>query len=413
MPVIRVKYLIDGGWHDWRRAFGIGAGPYADQIRWHLGGSHGLQRIPNRGNEYVGIYEFLVTGVRWLEIGIYARIGAYHIYQVWYLNEEGIVQPHVWSKGLTINMDHTHHPYWRLDFDIDGSDHNRVWRFDIANGWRFYPREANDIKRTTITIPHPPKQECEAIRNRVAELKEEIGGATGSVLHGLAAQLSRALNELAACEGRPQTTEASWYIRNERTFHGAWVLPGSSDGDPDGFSGIDMAVRLFRPEQDVGWPFGTSGIGFSKGERVDDNDIVFWYVAHLHHHASEGGDAWHGAGPTLRADVPPPPPLPLNFSIDVHKRRDQFGGEVIVTGTGFTPGGQVKLSYLNIPNRVGALETGAVITADGSGKFTNTDYFRCVSRNPDDAFLDVEIDALDVKSGLIAKAYTSATIWVC
>jgi hypothetical protein len=73
----------------------------------------------------------------------------------------------------------------------------------------------------------------------------------------------------------------------------------------------------------------------------------------------------------------------------------------------------VKLSYLNIPRRVGAFTTGAIITADGNGKFTNTDFFGCVSRNSDDAFLDVEVDALDVNSGLIAKAYTSATIWVC
>ena len=354
-----------------------------------------------------------MNGVRWLEVGVYARIGAYHIFQAWYLNEEGVVQPQVWSKGLTINMDHTHHPYWRLDFDIDGPDHNRVWRFDAGKGWRFYPREANDAKETTITVPNPPKPgECDKIRERVADLRDQIQGATGAVLHGLAGQLAQALNQLARCEGKV-ASETYWFVRNERTFHGAWVFPGPHDGQPDGFSGIDMAVRLFRQEQDVGWPFGTNGIGFSKGDRVDDNDIVFWYVAHLLHHANEGGDAWHGAGPTIRVDVPPPPPLPLNFGIDVRKRKNQFGGDVTVLGTGFTPGGPVKLSYLNIPHRVGALETGAIITADANGKFTHTDTFRCVSTNPDDAFIDVEIDALDVKSGLIAKAHTAATVWVC
>lgn len=426
MPVIRVKYLTDGGWQDWRRPIGLGAGPYADQIRWHLGGSHGLQRIVNRGNEYVAIYEFLVNSVRWLELGVYARIGAYHIYQAWFLNEEGIIQPHVWSKGLTINMDHAHHPYWRLDFDIDGPDHNRVWRFDADQGWRFYPREANDAKKTTTTFPPPPRHgECVDAREKVADLeakvadlKDQIKGATGSLLHGLAGQLraaqttlSQAKKLLAACVGKPTTSTTAWYVRNERTFNGAWLLPGPEDGNPDGFSGIDMAVRLYRPDQDIGWPFGANGIGFSKGEAVDDNDVVFWYVAHLYHHASEGGDAWHGAGPTIILDVPPPPPLPLHFSIDLHKRRDQFGGEVIVTGTGFTPGGQVKISYLNIPRRVGA-QSGATSNADASGKFRSTDYFKHTSRNPDDAFLVVEVDALDVTSGLIAKAYTSATIWV-
>ncbi len=42
LPVIRVKYRRDGGWLDWRRVLGLGAGPYADQIKWKLGGSHGL-----------------------------------------------------------------------------------------------------------------------------------------------------------------------------------------------------------------------------------------------------------------------------------------------------------------------------------------------------------------------------------
>jgi hypothetical protein len=98
------KYRVDGGWHDWRRAFGSGAGPYADQIRWHLGGSHGLQRISNRGGQYVALFEYLINKVRWLEVAVYARIGPYHIYQAWYLSETGVIRPHVWSKGLTINI---------------------------------------------------------------------------------------------------------------------------------------------------------------------------------------------------------------------------------------------------------------------------------------------------------------------
>src|SRR5690349_5770336 len=72
LPVIRVKYLHDGGSHDG------GAGPYADQIRWKLGGSHGLQRITNRNDEYVGLNSYWNGNVHWLEISVYARIGAYH-----------------------------------------------------------------------------------------------------------------------------------------------------------------------------------------------------------------------------------------------------------------------------------------------------------------------------------------------
>src|SRR5262245_33662323 len=65
MPVIRVKYLKDGGYGDILRFLSeklkkpLGAGPYADRIRWKLGGDHGLQRISNRGNQYVGYRSYI------------------------------------------------------------------------------------------------------------------------------------------------------------------------------------------------------------------------------------------------------------------------------------------------------------------------------------------------------------------
>ena len=97
VPVVRVKYLKDR------------CGPYHDQILWKLGGSHGLQKISNCNNEYVCCQSFTSDNMRWLEIGVYARIGAYHIYQVWYLSETGTILPTLWSKGLYCNINHTHH----------------------------------------------------------------------------------------------------------------------------------------------------------------------------------------------------------------------------------------------------------------------------------------------------------------
>src|SRR4029450_9544048 len=58
MPAIRVKYKKDGGLLDWRRLLGWGAGPYADRLRWKLDGEYGLQRISNRGNQYVGLHSY-------------------------------------------------------------------------------------------------------------------------------------------------------------------------------------------------------------------------------------------------------------------------------------------------------------------------------------------------------------------
>jgi hypothetical protein len=284
LPVIRVKYLKDGGVGGASRQTegsvlggilggifggpagvapgagighaiaGSGTGPFADQITWNKGKlstDHGLQRISNRNNEYVGLLEYMAGRTRWLEISIYARIGAYHLAQQWHLSETGQIEPRLWSKGLTINMDHTHHAYWRLDFDIDGSNHNRVYLHD-DRGWSSYLRETNDVK-------HPD-------------------------LH------------------------SSWFVRNERTGRGAWIMPHvidrdhpEGDGHPDGFSGIDMGVRLFHANEETHpWPFGTNGLGFLNNEAVADADVVFWYVAHMFHRAAEGGDHWHNCGPTIQ-----------------------------------------------------------------------------------------------------------------
>lgn len=297
MPVIRVKYLKDGGPGGSSRGTtgtiggavlggvtgffeggllgavagaaaggaaghalaGDGAGPFADQISWNLGGDHGLQKIANRNNEYVGLNEFTTQGQRWLEICIYARIGAYHLAQQWYFSDTGFICPRIFSKGLHINMDHTHHPYWRLDFDIDGPDHNRVYMKD-NKGWWTYPKEANDVKeRIFVTSIFPWKVDV--------------------------------------------STNRRWFVHNEQTGRGAWITPGAGDGVADGWSRIDMAVRRYnQPEETNPWPFGTGGLGFLNGEDVSDGDVVLWYVAHLFHRAAEGADHWHGAGPDILID---------------------------------------------------------------------------------------------------------------
>ncbi|MBA2526127.1 MAG: hypothetical protein H0V18_10145 [Pyrinomonadaceae bacterium] len=103
MPAIRVKYLVDGGFLDWRRPLRKGAGPYADRLRWKLGGLYGLQRISNRNNQYVGFNSYINGGMQWMELSIYGRIGAYHISQQWHLSEDGWLAARVWSKGRNIS----------------------------------------------------------------------------------------------------------------------------------------------------------------------------------------------------------------------------------------------------------------------------------------------------------------------
>lgn len=255
LPVIRVKYVKDEHWYDPFHWAG-GCGPYADQLQWEYSWwdehvrKHKLVRISNCKNELVCIREFragrreaLTAGdIRWLELGIYARIGAYHIFQAWYLSETGTMLPRVWSKGLSCNTDHTHHPYWRLDFDIDGPSNNRL-DYYTYQGFHYYLKECNDVKRG----------------------------------------------------------ERFWLVRNRKGWgRSVLIFPSPEDGHANAWSGLDIALRRYHLSEEFNpWPFGTGEIGFLDGETVDGEDLVVWYVSHMPHHASEGGDAWHHTGPTL------------------------------------------------------------------------------------------------------------------
>ena len=140
LPVIRVKYTKDEDITGITSVLGTACGPYNDKISWDpvdfgedlnpIRGPHHLVKIANCGNRYICIKETTQAGIPTLELGVYARIGAYHIYQSWYINDTGVILPRVFSKGLSCNLDHWHHPYWRFDFDLDGSDHQRVNVFD-------------------------------------------------------------------------------------------------------------------------------------------------------------------------------------------------------------------------------------------------------------------------------------------
>lgn len=232
LPVIRVRYDHS-------------CGPYQDRINWDK-----LVKISNCGNKKVCQKSYSSGGRNWLEVGVYARIGAYHIYQAWYLSHDGWIGPTMWSKGLQCNVDHDHHPYWRMDFDINGFTSDQVFVYDNNRpnegwgpGWHKYPQEINDVKNPG--------------------------------------------------------TDRVWFARDNPTEHGVWVIPGP-DGAADSFSNKDAGVRRYHYAEDQPWPFGAWGhLGYLNGEDVQEKDIILWYVAHLHHEAAEGSDQWHWVGPWL------------------------------------------------------------------------------------------------------------------
>ena len=268
LPVIRVKYVRDEDLTH-NPILGNGCGPYNDQISWDtedfgenlnpFHGPHHLVKISDCGKRYICIRDKQFGGDNWLELGVYARIGAYHIYQAWYLNESGVILPRVFSKGLSCNLDHWHHPYWRFDFDLDGAGNQRV---NVFNGSQF---SGFVIKEGFF-----------------------VNSAIG---------------------------DARYNVKNLETGATAWVFPPAVDESagivgPTDFSRFDAYVRMYRSEEDINWPQKPEHeIGFTAHDNPDGKDIVFWSICHLHHHASEGKDHWHEVGPTIVFEIPEGPPV--------------------------------------------------------------------------------------------------------
>jgi hypothetical protein len=237
MPTIRVHYVTVGG-HT--------CGPYADRID-----TYNLVPISWCGNNKVCQQSYTSGGRNMLELGVEAKIGQYDLYQVWYLSQDGWLGAHLFGRGLQCQFDHDHHPYWRMDLDVNGFASDQVFVYDNnrqdqgwGRGWMKYTNELNDVKNP----------------------------GTGRV----------------------------WFVRDNPTGHGVWILPGTNDGTSDGFSTKDEATRLYRYSEDQPWPFGAWGhLGYDNGEGIQEKDVVFWYVAHMHHPAADGASVWHSAGPWM------------------------------------------------------------------------------------------------------------------
>lgn len=233
MPVVRVQYP----------SIGV---VYGDLI-----GEGTLRPVPWCGNATVCQRSFTSGGREWLELGVLAQLGQYRMYQVWYLSADGYIQPYFSSKGLHHPNDHTHHVYWRYDFDIGGAAGDQLFVYDNNRpdegwgaGWRLHETEYNELKSPA--------------------------------------------------------TRRVWFVRDNAGGHGTWIMPGAADGQADGFSSLDAAGRRYKAAEAGTWPFGGYGeLGYDEAEGVVNRDVVFWYVPHLFHEAAEGPDKWHQAGPTL------------------------------------------------------------------------------------------------------------------
>ena len=234
-------------------------GPYADR----LGGA--LSPIPWAGNAIVAKREFTLNGQQWYEIGIRDQIGNYDLYQVYYFSTDGILDAHIYSKGLQCVVNHVHYPNWRIDFDI----------VDDAN---------DQIQRNTGA-------------GYETMLNEFNANATDAINHG-------------------------WRVRDSVTGNFVDVLPGFTDftipnatTEPvTSYANNTVFGRLYRGGEYNGWTYGpNTQVPYNTGELIDNKDIVFWYEGYLPHSADSGSTLWHSTGLRLAVNggtSPPPPPPP-------------------------------------------------------------------------------------------------------
>ena len=247
-PYIRVKYANTSygvfDWMDHHNARPWRTGANAPRIRVHTVKA--------------------LSGKQWLAVSTYHQnsrnLGDYHINQEWLFMPEGAIVPRMWSAGERTPSDHTHHVYWRLDFDIDTPADHRVY--------------------------HRGKE----------LLTEQAGTKDASV------------------------SLDYWRVKNQQSGRSCYIFPGSRDGTSDAFSSKDYWAMQYATAEDrsAGRTGGEaaetytvrdanlfamlSGQKGRKPQPLRDQDVVFWYVAHLFHKHQQGHHKhieFQGCGPTL------------------------------------------------------------------------------------------------------------------
>lgn len=257
-------------------------GPYLDRL------NGDLVPVEWADNATIVRREFTVDGEQWYELGIREFIGNYDIYQVWYFNSEGILDAHLFSRGLQCNIFHEHWPHWRFDFDVAGSANDQILR-RTGSGLEAYTTEFN-VEATAAQDHDWIVQDT--VTGDYVEIQFDSGewNVAGTVV----AETMYAKNRVV---GRAYNSgEESWHTAGHAS------LPAD-------------------------WDDGVDRVGYGNDEPIDDTDIVLWYSGYLPHSASEGSNLWHSTGVRLivkdssspaptntpaPTDTPTPTQLPTN-----------------------------------------------------------------------------------------------------
>lgn len=188
------------------------------------------------------------------------QAGWYRYITEWRLHANGTIKPRFGFAGTENSCTchrHTHHVYWRLDFDIRTPSHNLVEEF---NDPPIFPNTNWHTKRFEIRRP------------------------------------------------RDASHKRKWRVRNTVSGEAYTIVPGPHDGSPTAYGTGDFWVlRYHSGERDDGQGF-TTDPNLSRAhlenfmnapESVEDTDVVVWYAGHYLH------DAGHEVGNRVGPDLVP------------------------------------------------------------------------------------------------------------
>jgi hypothetical protein len=205
--------------------------------------------------------------VQGLEVVLVSEMqaGWYRYISQWRLHVDGTIRPRFGFSAVAsscVCTAHHHHPYWRFDFDLVTPGNNRV-------------REFNNPPLVGSSNWHTKKYETQRARN----------------------------------PGRNRM----WRIENSVSGEAYDVIPGHHDGvataSPDWpFPQGDVWITRYRGSEidngvlATGPPFEANIGTFVNGEPIENQDVVFWYGAHVTHDiaAEPPGIHGHTAGPDLK-----------------------------------------------------------------------------------------------------------------
>ncbi|MGB1252657.1 MAG: putative Ig domain-containing protein, partial [Candidatus Promineifilaceae bacterium] len=233
---------------------GNACGPYLDRL------DTGLSPVTWANDALLVAREFTVGGEQWYEIGNRQFIGDYDIYQVWYFNSEGVIDAHLFSRGLQCNTFHVHYPHWRFDFDIAGASNDQILR-----------------QTTTGLIPYTTEFDVQA---------------TAAENHGWIVKDTLTNDSVSL-----QLDTGSWNVDGtivpETAYSNNRVIGRAyNSGEADWTGSIPS-----------NWGSGAGNVGYGNGENIDDTDIALWYAAYLPHSGSDGADLWHSTGVRISVNL--------------------------------------------------------------------------------------------------------------